>query len=648
MAEILAAPTRWILTLLSAGGAKDFSRYDAYFNALPVLFLPGENRKATTTLQLRPVKADTGQSEFEARPEFGDWFAQGDFSGGKGQRFFHRPGRDDSKYLISQGFDISEPGVLRHLNDTAEADNTNITDPRSVAVFNDLPFVAQGGGVWRGDGNFPGTWTLEDTDAGEAGAIAWDLATDGDILFLAYGTGGVHWRNTGAVWDHLATSTPTDLDTGDTRIVRWLKDRLIVIGGAGRKIYEIPVANAVAGGSATPTAIETIPLGWEFTDVFESGPFILATAANPTSGLSRVHTYGLNSGASAIEKKTSSPMPKGVLVMSGISLEGRIFLGGGRALSTGGYSAMLFEALTNASGELQTLLIAEEGEGSTVDLSVRAFETTSNSIIFGWGRENSSIYGRFVGLARYNLARNAFSHYLSTTTASDQKINDVTIFEGRVLIAVDNDGLFYEKVGTPTPEAWLVTSVADWSNTGLKAWDLFEITHNALNVGVDIQLDYTKKNPDEEDWQLVMVSDTPGSTGKATRLEGIESRSLTLKITSSAIAGTDPEFLAFGVRSMPAPADTEWRLVRTVRVFDEDRKNAKAEIVHQDPRTLRAQLQDLAHTFVTVYEPGVTWIAYVEDVAEVEPGSSIVSETAGTSEREAFYLELRMVARRAA
>ena len=647
MAAILAAPTRWILELLSVVAPRDFSRYDAYFGTLPVLFLPGQDRKATATLQLRPAKTDIGQSEFEARPEFGDWFSQGDFSGGMGQRFFHRPGRDDSKYLISQGFDISEPGVLRHSNDTAEADDTNLTAPGALAVFNDLPFVTQGNGVYRGNGSFPGTWTIEDTDAGESGVPALDLATNGAHLFLAYGTGGIHVRDTGGTWDHLHTSAPADVNTGDTRVVRWLKDRLIVVGAAGRSLYEVVVADGIAADD-TPPVLETLPAGWEFTDAFEAGPFIFATAVNPTSGLSRVHAYGLNSGLTAIEKKSSTPMPRGTLVYSGIGAQGRIFLGGGRQNKNGGENASLYEAISNNTGELQILLIAKEDDNDTAALAVRSFEVLADSIVFGWSRGLNSIYGRFVGLGRYNLARNAFSLDLKSSAQTDKRIRDVISFEDRLLFSVDAFGLEYEKLGVPVPEAWLVTSMADWANTSLKVWDLFEITHNALNVGVEVEIEYTKKNPDEQEWQPVMVSDTPGSAGKSERIEDIEARNLTLKITSTANIDADPEFQAFGVRSMPAPSDTEWRLVRTIRVFDEDRKNAKAEIVHQDPRTLRAQLQDLAHDFVTVFEPGVTWIAYVEDVAEVEPGSSIVSETAGTSEREAYYLEIRMVARRAA
>jgi hypothetical protein len=50
---------------------------------------------------------------------------------------------------------------------------------------------------------------------------------------------------------------------------------------------------------------------------------------------------------------------------------------------------------------------------------------------------------------------------------------------------------------------------------------------------------------------------------------------------------------------------------------------------------------------VTLYEPGVTWTAYVQEVGEVEPAEAPSSATGGTEAREGFYVELRMVARRA-
>src|SRR6266498_1831319 len=109
-----------ILDPVSASVDRDFTVFDAYVNDgsdLGLFFQDDpQNPPSNTTLRLKPVRQDTGNNPFEVRPEFGDIFAQGDFSHGAGQEYFHPTGRDPKKFLASEGFDISKPGKLRHLN----------------------------------------------------------------------------------------------------------------------------------------------------------------------------------------------------------------------------------------------------------------------------------------------------------------------------------------------------------------------------------------------------------------------------------------------------------------------------------------------------------------------------------------------------
>lgn len=648
MPSILAAPERHLFVLSSSTATvRDFTRYDAYLDDLGVLFLPGEGRKDTRTLELRPPKTDIGQTEFEARPEFGDWFSQGDFSHGMGQRFFHRPGRDPAKYHHAEGFDISEPGILKHLWDSKNT-STNFNDPVAIEEFNGLPFVldATDHAVWRGDGTFPGTWTSEDPLSAEVADAEYSMATNGQLLFAALGTNGVHVRDTAGTWDHLHTATPTDLNTGDTRVVRWLKDRLMVIGTGGREIFEVVVDDTGQCDNAAPTAIETLPTGWLFHDIFEAGPFIFACAVNETAGMSRVHAYGLNSGATAIEKKTSTPLPAGHLAYSGIGALGRVFIGGGRLNEDNGINPVLYEAFPNDTGELQLLLINAEDDDDANDLPVKCFEVLSDAVIFGWARGSTNIHGRFTGLGYYNLARNAWTYHLARSLGADHAIADVTTYKGRTLYAIEDVGVAYEDIGVYETTAFIESSIADWNNAGRKVWDLFEVMHHPLPVQTSVQVQYTRRNPDLLEWQDIFTSDIPGAMGAVARLEDVTARTLALKLTSTATSSETPEIQAFSARSLPAPEETEWRVVRTIRVLGRDRKDQRAEAIKQDPRTVKSQILSLAHSWVTFYEPGSTFTAYVENVRETEPGSSALSETEGSSGREAYFFQIEMVARR--
>jgi hypothetical protein len=143
-----------------------------------------------------------------------------------------------------------------------------------------------------------------------------------------------------------------------------------------------------------------------------------------------------------------------------------------------------------------------------------------------------------------------------------------------------------------------------------------------------------------------MSSGTPGEQGKEARVSNVFARRVALKITSNASATASPVVRAFGFRSNPAPREPDWVIVRTIRLLDKDRKNPRGEAIKLNPRTVRSQIQDLAYTWITLYEPGVTWEAFVQSVREVQPASPQVSETGGTASKEAFFIQLTMVGRR--
>lgn len=633
MPAILDSPTRWITELTSETvSEKDFSRYSAYFDDLGVLYMPSS--KTSATLPVEPPRSDTGFSEFETRPDFGNYFSQGDFSGGAGQKYFHRPTADKAGFFESEGFDISVPGQLTHLNSVEQILPLTFTAPTFLEEADDLPFVAQGTSVYAGNGSFPGSWTAE-----SPGGTVEDLASRGDELFAALGSHGVHRRSSSGVWSHYQPDGATDLDTGTTTRVAWLKDRLFVVGAAGRSIYEV-VADS------TPAAIETLPEGWTFEGMFENGPYVFATAVAPTAGLSRVHTFGLNDDGSAIEKKVSTALPKGDLIYSGIGYLGRIFLGGGRQNSAGGTDPVLYEAIPDTDGSLQLLLLAEDDEGASENLAVRDFTALPQAVVFGWSRSDVNGHLR-VGLGSYNLARNAFSYHLRDNAAdSTEYVNSVIRYRGRLLFTA-GDGFFHEDLEQPVPEATLVSSIGDWNNVGLKTWDLFQISHDPLVIQTSVEVEYTKKDPEEEDWEPAFTSQLPGALGAEERLEDIRSRAIAVKLTSTAFNDSAPIIRSFSVRSTPTPEVTEWTLTRMVRVMDRDRKDRRAEPTKVDVRAMRQVLQDLAYTWTTLYEPGITWIAYVQAVNEVEPGEAPTSTTTGSGDTEAFYLEFKLIARRA-
>ena len=628
--------------IIEAEGApsRDFTRFDAYIDTPTEsrgLLFYDELQPETTARRLQPVRTDVGDNPEEMRPDFGNFFGQADWHRGMGQRYFHRPGRDPAKFFWSEGFDVSEPGRLRHLRAVGQA--LASTTIGALAQAGGLPFVADGTVVRRGNGNFPGTWTAEDPHAGETPATTVeDLTAEGARLFAALGNNGVHVRSSGGTWSHYKPDGTTNLAISPATRVAWVKDRLMVVGGTdSRSIYEVT-------SSSSPPPVETLPEGWRFEHIFEAGGFIHACAINTAAGLSRVHHYGLNSSGTALEKKSSTPLPKDQICFSGAGYLGLAFLGVGRRNADGGYDPILYRAtIRSDTGELDYVEVREEAGSGTADLGVRAIAPLGETVLVGWSLGSGAFGGARDGLAIYHFGRDSFAHHLRTSGGGGaRRVVDILPFAGRVLFSLAGGGLYYEDLATYVGSAQLVSSLADFGSAGLKIWDRLELAHEPLPSGTSVKFEYATTPQENATWTEAFTSGTAGSEGTSVRLSGVRARFFAVRLDSLAQPGAAPVILGFSVRANPSPQQPEYQLVRYVRLLSRDRRDERAELVYQDPRELLRWLQDRLWTFVDFHEPGFSWTAWVEDVSTVEPAQPLYDSTSGEPLRDAFVVRLVM------
>ena len=599
----------------------DFSRYDAYIedDVGPfgvVYHETADARNQSVTRALQPTRQDVGNNPFEIRPESGNTFSQGDFSHGANQRYYHHLDADPKKYLRSEGFDVSEPGRLAHLHAT-----TLDLDDASVGVLeqaNGLPFVASGHHVKRGDGNFPGTWTEESPNLAEGDLTVNDLCSSGVELYAALGANGIHRRDSGGTWTHYNACAATRIS--------WVKNRIMAADGTS--IYE------VTSGSA-PTAIETLPSGWLFEDIFEAGAYVYACAVNTTDARARVHIYGFNSGATAIEKRGQQDFPYGQLVESGSGYLNSVSLGAGKKNSDGGYDPVLYLAAPDDDGFLEYTKVAEEVGSGSADLTVRAFAPLGERVLCGWSTGTASLMGAArAGLAAFSLGTSAFSHHLraAETAAS---VRSILPYRGRVLFSVSGVGVYAEDLSKYVSQATLVTSVADWNNAGDKVWDFVEVSHAALPAATSVHVDYATEVPTATtDWKAALTSAVEGSDGASARTSNLRARLFAVRLTSYSNPGQTayPETLSLGVRSNPSPSEPEYTLSRYIRLAAKDRKDSQAEEVNQDVPELRRRLLGLAFQWIKLYEPDdLVWIARVESIDDTP---LVLPESGG----EQFYV----------
>jgi hypothetical protein len=619
--------------------ALDFTNYDAYIETTDDFFgvLFDDTEKPTdTSRRLQPVRQDVGNNPAEIRPEFGDIFAQNDFSHGSGQTYFHQLGRDPKRYFTSEGFDIYEPGRMKHLQRLSACFEDPLTGP--LAQADGLPFVGVGTMVRRGDGTLPGTWIDEDPTAGEADQTVLSLSAEGARLYAALGAAGVHVRSSAGVWSHLQPDGATDLNINPATGVFWLKDRLMVIGGTdSRQIFEV-VADS------TPTAIDTLKEGWRFVSVGEAGGFLEACAVNTDAAQSVIYSYGLNDTADAIERKSSTPMPIGQLAWVVNGTIGTAFIGGGKANEDGGYDPFLYRATVNNLGELDYILIRQEQGSSGADLSVRAITPIGDSVLVSWTLGSDALYGEARdGIAVYHLGRDSFARHLRREGGGGaNKVFSILPYKGSTLVAIDSFGLYFEDLNAWVPSASLVTSLADWNNAGDKVWDQVEVAHDPLPAGASVGVEYTLLPQVAEDWNNAFLSNVAGSEGQSARLGNTTSRIFALRISSNISVSGRPVVQSYSVRSHPRPSRPEWDIVRTIRLVDVDQKDDQAEAVTQDPRERMEALRAAINTWITFYESGVTWTAFLTDVAKYEPAQPFYDTTGGETFKDAFIVQLKM------
>lgn len=585
----------------------DFSRYDAYLEdddgVVGVIYYEDEGaRKSTVSEELTPVRQDTGQNPFEIRPESGDLFSQGDFSHGAGQRYFHHEGRDPKKFLRSEGFDISEPGALTHLHDTASA-FSDASVGVAVAIGG-LPYVVSGNDVKKGDGAWPGTWTPEDPEGGESAGPVYDLTSSGTVGYAALGSNGIHKRD--GTWSHY--------NDAQAKRVLWTKGRLMA--ASDTSMYEI------TGSGAAPTPIKTLPTGWTWEAIFEAGAYIYACAINTSDDLSEIYIFAPNADNTAIELKGSQEFPRGQLARAGCGYLNVTLLGAGKKNSSGGYDPVLYRAIPDDKGFLEYIKVAEDIGSGSVDCSVRAFLPLGESIVFGWSLGSGCAMGAARGgLGIFHIGTGAFATYLKGTAAANNVLS-ILAYGGRLAFSLASTGFYYEDLTKLVTTATLITSVADWNNAGSKLWGTLELAHEALAATTWVRIFYATEVPEAATtWKEALTSSVTGAMGKGIRMSNPPSRLFALKLESHSNSGQTaaPEIASFGSRSYPYPTTREYALTRYVRLSDVDRKDAAAEEIRQDASELYLRLLGLAHSFVRLYEPGVTWNARMKRVGGPEP-----------------------------
>lgn len=636
-------------TQVGAAG-RDFTSYDGYIEDQGLIFQI-EADQLTQSLPLQPGKQDTGNNPSEVRPEYGQFFAQEDFSHGMGQEKYHSQQRNERKYLWSRGVDISKPGRLRHAH-------------AFTSVRNGVhgPVKASSSGLFILTGPVGAYDTLlrttdlvafpsEDPFPSGTGVIT-DVIAGSDKVFVGLGvTGGdgyVRQRDAMGNWSTIFTSA----GAVPGKLCYAHGGHVIFAWGASALKDTVP--------GSTTLDLDTFPSGSSILDIWTAGRFIyVAVDEGPRSS---IYHYALKSDASAWEPKGSTELPLGFTPGCGLGYVGRVYIGGSLQESETSVRPVLYEAESDADGFLAYQEVTEGFNGSTDRCRVVDMIPVGNTILLNWTTgPDDLLTGAQDGVAVYDISRAAFSLLgrVASSAAdysSDSAKSYLERFNGRTIYATPSK-LWAEDPAKFELDATLITSIADWLNAGVKSWDLVDVIHSALPLGASVDLYYTTEHPEKNQWTLIGTSDIQGETG-ASFTVNVTSRYFALKIVSHAGPGqtTAPEIVGYSVRSNSSARTKQAVLQRTFRIFETDKKNAgvagEGEETYArtnpvggnpDPDYERSWLEAKAYDWVNYYEQDTHWYARIEQISSRRISGARYKGTQGEPSENGWEVALIMV-----
>jgi hypothetical protein len=613
--------------------SRDYTAYNAYLDEQGLFIYEGEGaQNFVRPKELNVPETDTRANPNEMPSALGKMFAQGDFSHGSGQAFFHKQSSDQAKFNYSEGFDTSEPGILRHLNEMLLNVDGALTAGSSgrSAQAQGKKFVADGNNV-RVYNLMTGASTVRNPHVLETPGPVYDLTAEGDRVFAALGANGIHVSSDGGTtWTHYSDAQAI--------LVDFLKDRLIA--ATARIIYEI-----TGSGSATGMDMLTLKEGWAFTDLGENGPFIYAPCHDDES-LSKVHIFGINSSLD-LGPIGSNWLPENDLCTSFTAQLGMALLGCGRVNEMGGRDAVLYKAIPDADGFLPIELVSDSEGAGELDLSVKAIGTHGRDFLVGWSLGDDAPFGKREGMAIYDPALDSFSnhHFYDISSDDPDPLLSVSSFQG-IHTWVTAKGVFYEDMETLVAEAYVIPSTGNWNNPGLKNWDQSELGTKALPPTSSVEFQYTTGDPLDGEWSIAGLHDTPGDKRSTFRHPNTESATFTPKLISYATESQAeaPEIQTFSVRSNPTVESTAYRIVATVRLFNIDQFGDNGAEAIQVPRDIREFLEEKYLTWFDYYTADVPdgFNCRLVDYQITKPAEPVFETVPGEKDKEGFLMTLVM------
>lgn len=432
-----------------------YNQYDYALGGVP--FLSGvdpNNPLLRASAQFKREQID--QSTEPGEQSLTGWWlrSQSSFQNGAGLRY-EDPATDETapmRFNDSEGVNVWEEGQVTLLKRTALLHSSGTTGTQKVVSGEsggvDYYFRIDDDKVYRG--NAAGTETLFLT----ASEPIQDVTNSGQFVYVSCST-----RIYQVPMDGSATSVKWSWASGGLTRIGWNKERMML--GLENSIYELSMSSAVL-----PAALYTHPdANWRWTD-FDEGP-VAIYASGYNGSTSKVMKFGLDtSGVLPVLTGgvTVAEMPNNetVNVMYG-------YLGGFLTLGT---TKGVRVATLGAEGDIQYGPLIETPK------PVFALWARESHILAGYTESFSDGGSGIMRIELQNLLPNGqYAYATDLQTHTTGIVTSVCLFgiSNRVLIALDDHGVYLEHATELESTGWLRTARIRYNMTWPKLFKQFSV-----------------------------------------------------------------------------------------------------------------------------------------------------------------------------
>ena len=495
---------------------------------------------------------------------------------GAGQTHLDRKDSDPYRFRSSKGIDVFTKWQASLLPATAN---------RRASAGTNLALTTAGSYLYFADGNQV-HWTQNlttfaatsaDIHAGDAPQSVKSITSDGNYVYAALGSNGLHRTARG-------TTVSAEYSALSCTLVAYVKGRLMAANG--NAIY-----NVTASGAA-PAALYTHP-NTDFSWVgFAEGPGHIY-AAGYSGDKSLVYRTAVQSDGTALDIPiVAGQLPDGEILRSITSYASVVALGTDKGIRT---------CAIDGDGNLLIGPLLPTGV-------TRCFEGQDRFIWFGWDNYD----GTSTGLGRLDLGE--FTSDLAPAYASDLMaagqgaVTSVVTYADKRVFAVSGVGFFAQtddKVATGTIDSGNIT----YGITDNKLLVFADVRHSEIDGEVEVAIS-------TEGGSFATVGSSAQGTGTTLTTSNQSGEHFEARLTlarDSVDTDEGPEIRRLTLRAQPQP-DRPWVFILPLLLHRTIDTRASKPLV-RSPKEDRQFLTDLLNQVVNLQDEGESFTVILEDIA---------------------------------